>query len=155
MLLNKLMQPLLKAFKSDAEADRRATAEVQSGKYTAVAMARTKGLLWAKVEGSKLVIIYARLDVVLKGRIQNLSKSIQTQKHGLAKGRHDIPRAWLGCFLAKPLPRNMRPDYHQGTRAARAKALNERYSNTEGAYFVDASGLVAGIYTVAVIHEDK
>uniref|UniRef100_L7M241 Putative tick transposon n=1 Tax=Rhipicephalus pulchellus TaxID=72859 RepID=L7M241_RHIPC len=72
-----------------------------------------------------------------------------------ASGRQDIPREWRGCFLTKPLPRNMHPDYHHGRRAARAKALNERYSNTEGAYFVDAAGPVGGISTIAVIHQSE
>ncbi|KAH6924313.1 hypothetical protein HPB50_015169 [Hyalomma asiaticum] len=54
-----------------------------------------------------------------------------------------------GCFLTKPLSRNVHPDYHQGRRAARAKVQNERCGNRDEAYFVDAAHPMGGITTIA------
>ncbi|KAH6923835.1 hypothetical protein HPB50_007781 [Hyalomma asiaticum] len=53
-----------------------------------------------------------------------------------------------------PLPRYMHPQLYEHRRKARAKA-HDRYSDIEGAFFVDAAGPVCGKHTAAVIPQGR
>lgn len=51
----------------------------------------------------------------------------------------EIPQEWRRHIKIHPLPKNMHPDYHQGRREARAKALSKKYGPLGMVAYTDAA----------------